>query len=173
MLKIRVLRDKPCRQRSRIEQVEQSSAICSIASVDRFPPRSSTGPETCIVKRFGSDRLGFYRHFYRQNSSSFAGAGDGAIRAASTLSTLSSIRRHLSALELALERPALHLLTATSHRVFWPPAQARPGWHRGHAVRSPVAIRLALRQWPLVYEQEVLRRSARRSMRSQLSARCC
>lgn len=100
---------------------------------------------------------GLYRRFYRQNRTSFAGAGYGAICGASTLSTLSSIRLHLSALEFALERPALRLLTVASHRVFWPPAQARPGWHRGHAVRSLVAIRLALRQWPLAYEPGVLR----------------
>ena len=52
---------------------------------------------------------------YRQKSSLKAGAGYGAICAASTLSALSSIRLHLSALELALERPALRLLTVASH----------------------------------------------------------
>lgn len=47
--------------------------------------------------------IGPYRRFYRQNRTSFAGAEDGAICAASTLSALSSIRMHLSALELALD----------------------------------------------------------------------
>ncbi len=47
---------------------------------------------------------------YRQKSSLKAGAGYGAICAAATLSALSSIRLHFSALELALERPALRLL---------------------------------------------------------------
>lgn len=106
------------------------------------------------LKGFAMIVVSFTVGIYRQKSSLKAGAGYGAICAASTLSALSSIRLHLSALELALERPALRLPTAASHRVFWPPAQARPRWHRGHAVRSPVAIRLALRQWPRVYEQE-------------------
>ncbi len=98
---------------------------------------------------------------YRQKSSLKAGAGYGAICAASILSALSSIRLHLSALKLALERPALRLPTAASHRVFWPAAQARLGWHRRHAVRSFVAIPLAFRQWPLVYEQEATPSSGR------------
>ncbi len=109
------------------------------------------------LKGFAMIFVSFTVGIYRQKSSLNAGAGYGAICAASTLSALSSIRLHLSALELALERPPLRPLTVASHRVFWPPAQARPEWHRGHAVRSPVAGRLALRQWPLVYEPEVLR----------------
>ena len=60
---------------------------------------------------------------YRQKSLLNAGAGYGAICAASTLLALSSIRLHLSALGLAMKRPALRLLTAASHRVFRPPAQ--------------------------------------------------
>lgn len=38
--------------------------------------------------------IGHYRRFYRQKRTSFAGAGDGAICEASTLSTLLSITPH-------------------------------------------------------------------------------
>ena len=73
---------------------------------------------------------------YRQKNSLNAGSDYGAICAVLTLSDLSSIRLHLSALELALECPALPLLATTSHQVLWPPGQARPEWHREHGEKS-------------------------------------
>jgi len=45
--------------------------------------------------------MGLYRRFYRQNRTSFAGAGDGAICEASTFSTSLSIKQHLSAEQLS------------------------------------------------------------------------
>ncbi len=48
--------------------------------------------------------IGRYRHFYRKKRASFAGAGDGAICGAATLSALSSFTIYLSALKQASER---------------------------------------------------------------------
>lgn len=78
------------------------------------------------LKGFAMIVVSFTVGIYRQKSS-FNGAGYGAICAASTLPALSSIGLRLRPLELALKHPALRFLTAASHRVFWPPAQARPG----------------------------------------------
>ncbi|MGE8375080.1 MAG: hypothetical protein ACN6N5_07040, partial [Diaphorobacter nitroreducens] len=70
------------------------------------------------LKGFAMIVVSFTVGIYRQKSSLNAGAGYGAICAASTLPVLSSIGLHLSPLELALKHPALRFLTAASHRVF-------------------------------------------------------
>ena len=56
------------------------------------------------LKGFSVIEMWPYRRFYRLHWTPFAGAGDGTIGSASTLSALLSIAIHLSALNPALER---------------------------------------------------------------------
>ena len=90
------------------------------------------------LKGFAVIEMGHYRRFYRQSSSSFAGAGDGAICAASTFSARLSIAIHLSALHPALERSSFLSLT-TPPRVPLLPTRSRPRRHQRHAVRNLAA----------------------------------
>lgn len=63
----------------------------------------------------------------QESCSSFAGAGDGAICAASTHSALASIRMHLSAQQTAWKRPAFKLRCHPAERLRSPLKPAQNG----------------------------------------------
>lgn len=90
------------------------------------------------LKGFAMIEIGPYRRFYRLHRTPFAGAGDGPIGGALTLSTRLSITMYLSALHPALERSSFLSLTAPP-RVPLLPTRSRPRRHQRHAVRNLAA----------------------------------